>query len=70
MEDVKHWLTSKTVIAAGLGAIITGLQLFGVDQAAGIDKDSLAAHVVDITEGVLYVIALVGRLTAKTKLVA
>lgn len=65
MEDIKRWFTSKTVIASGLGVLITILQIAGVDQAAGIDKESLAAHVVDVVEGVLYAIALYGRLTAK-----
>jgi hypothetical protein len=68
MENFKHWLTSKTVIAAALGVIITVLQVLGVDQAAGIDKDSLSQHIVDIVEGGLYLVALYGRLTAKAVL--
>lgn len=65
MEDVKHWFLSKTVVAAALGVIITVLQAFGVDQVIGIDKDGVAQNVVNITEGLLYLVALYGRLTAK-----
>lgn len=70
MEDVKHWLTSKTAIAALLGMIITFAKLFGLDQLAGIDQDTVAQHVVDIVQGALYLGALVGRLVATKKLVA
>ena len=65
MEAVKLWATSKTVIAAALGVAITVAQAFGVEQAAGIEKDALASHLVNVVEGALYVVALYGRLTAK-----
>lgn len=70
MENFKKWFTSKTVIAGALGVVITGLQLVGVDQAVGLDKDGIASNIVNIAEGVLYLVAIVGRFTAKTKLVA
>lgn len=70
MEDVKHWITSKTVIAAALGVAITVAQAFGLEAAAGIEKDALASHLVNVVEGALYVVALYGRLTATKALKA
>lgn len=70
MDEVKHWLTSKTVIAAAIGVALSVAQVFGLTDAVGIDKDSIADNVVKISEGALYMIALIGRLTASKKLVA
>jgi hypothetical protein len=64
MEDVKPWYTSKTVIAGIIGTVLTMAQLLHIDQLAGIDKDTVADQVVHVTEGVLYVIALYGRIMA------
>ncbi len=68
MEAIKSWFTSKTVIASALGVALTVAQVLGLNEAAGIDKDALAGHVVNIAEGVLYAVAIWGRLTAKHKL--
>lgn len=68
MEDqVKSWLTSKTIVASALGVAITVAQAFGVEAAAGIEKDAFAGHVVNVVEGVLYAIAIFGRFTATKK---
>lgn len=61
----KPWYLSKTVIAGVLGALLTLAQMLGWTQATGIDKDSIAQNIVNVAEGILYLVTIVGRLTAK-----
>jgi len=65
MVQTKPWYLSKGAIAGVLGVVITVAQAVGIDQVAGIDKDALSDQIVNIVEGGLYLLALIGRLTAK-----
>lgn len=70
MEDVKSWLASKTVWMSILGVLATLTSMLGKDWFATIDQGALAEALVNVAQGVFYVLAAVFRITADKKLVA
>lgn len=68
MDQVKHWLTSKTAISAAIVVLINILTILHVHLPVNLVPADIADQVVQVTTAVLGVIAFYGRLTATTKL--
>lgn len=72
MNEVKGWLTSKTVWSSIIGTTITALHAFGVHIGFldNIDAEAFAGHLADIASGLFFLAAGVFRVTATAKLKA
>lgn len=68
MDEVKHWLTSKTIVAAAIAVLINVLTIFHVHLPVDLVPADVADAVVQVTTAILGAIAIFGRLTATTKL--
>lgn len=68
MNEIKSWFTSKTIIAAAVGVLLTVLQALHVSWASAIVPADVADNVVNVANAVLFVIAIFGRVTATTKI--
>lgn len=72
MNDVKSWLTSKTIWATVLGTLVTVLHAVNVHVGFldTLDTQAFAGHLADVASGVLFVFAAIFRTTATAKLTA
>jgi hypothetical protein len=68
MDEVKHWLTSKTIIAAAMGIVLNVLTATGIHLPADLVPADIADHITNVASAVFYVIAIFGRATATAKL--
>jgi len=67
MEDVKQWYKSKTIWAALVAAVTGTLLTFGVVNLEG-EMDAIVETIMKIVTAVSGVVALIGRLVAKTEI--
>lgn len=70
MNEVKHWLTSKTIVVAAVGIL---LNLLGAAHIKGLETlvpSDVADNIVGIVNGVLFFGTAVSRLVATKKLTA
>lgn len=67
-NQVKSWLTSKTVWMSILGVLATLASFLGKDWFATIDQGVLAENLVNLSQAVFYILAAVFRVTADKKL--
>lgn len=72
MNDLKNWLTSKTVWAAAIGVVLQVLH--GLNIHIGfldtVDADVFAGHLADVASAVFFLAAGLFRVTATKKLTA
>lgn len=70
MNDVKSWLTSKTIWSSILGTVITVLHALNVHIGFldTVDTEAFAGHLADIASGVFFLAAGVFRFTATAKI--
>jgi len=67
MENVKEWYKSKTVWAA-LATMGTGLLLtFGIIDLSG-EQEAITDNIMGVVETVIGLVALIGRIVAKTRI--
>lgn len=69
MEDVKQWYLSKTVWGGLLAVAASALQLKGLQLGAG-DQSAIADSVVSIAGALGGIVAVYGRVTAKSAIKA
>lgn len=68
MNDVKNWLTSKTVVALAIGVLFNVLTVFHVVVPADIVPADIADNFVAIVNSGIALFGVYGRLTATHKL--
>lgn len=67
MNDTKEWYRSRTIWAAAvaIGAGVAGMFGFPLD---GIDNSALADKLLDAVTAIAGIVAILGRLSADTKI--
>lgn len=68
MDQVKGWLTSKTVWMSIIGIALQLAVVFKVPLPADLDTNLLATHLANAVSAVLFLAAAVFRVTATHKL--
>lgn len=66
MENSKEWYKSKTILAALVTVVVGTLGMFGVGQLDG-EQESIVEAIMQLVTLISGVIAIVGRVTAKSK---
>lgn len=69
MNDIKHWLTSRTIWISAIGVLLQVLHLLKIETPLDtIDTGALADHMVNLVSAVLFIAAGVFRAAATKKL--
>jgi len=67
MDETKPWYLSKTVWGAVVTMVIGVLAVFGFGKLEG-EQESVTELVMQLVTVIAGIVALIGRITAKTKL--
>lgn len=72
MDEVKSWLTSKTIWGAVIALVATALRMLGVVDISGDEQNSLLETVFNLVTAIGAIggslLAIYGRITAKTQI--